>query len=101
MKEYIHENKLVFVIDEDGDSYEVFQRSIDYIQKIINPSEDNFKNGYWDESRGYFIKDNIYVHLEYSNWTGTTLRVDENNGDLSQVRQWAQDIYNTVNNNNS
>ena len=101
MKEYNHEKKLVFVIDEDGDSFEVFKQSENYIQNVISPSDNNFKNGYWDESSGYFIKDNIRVNLEYSNWSGTTLRVDENIGDLSKVRQWAQDIYNAAHNNNS
>ena len=42
MKEYNHEKKLVFVIDEDGDSFEVFKQSVNYIQNVISPSDNNF-----------------------------------------------------------
>lgn len=101
MKEYNHENKLVFVIDEDGDSFESFQKSSNTIREIINPDESDFKNGYWDESNGYFIKDGITVYLEYSNWTGTVLRVDESTIDLQKVRNWAEQIYKSVHENES
>jgi hypothetical protein len=103
MKEYNHESKLVFVIDEDGDSFESFQKSSNTIRETLNPDECDFKNGYWDESNGYFMKDGIIVYLEYSNWTGTILRVDENldNIKLSKVRHWAEEIYKAVHNNES
>jgi hypothetical protein len=97
MKEYIHENKLCFVIDEDGDSYESFQRTLAYIQNQIKPSVYEFKNPYWNGSDGYFIKDEIIYYLEYSNWTGTVLRVDENFTDFSKVRKLATEIYKEVN----
>jgi hypothetical protein len=93
MKEYIYENKLSFLIDEDGDSFESFQLALVFIQSYIKPSAYEFQNPYWNGSKGYFIKDGITVYLEYSNWTGTVLRVDENVNDLQKVRQWADEIY--------
>jgi uncharacterized protein YrzB (UPF0473 family) len=35
MKEYNHENKVIFIIDEDGDSFEVYQKSVNY-EKLSN-----------------------------------------------------------------
>jgi hypothetical protein len=99
MKEYNYENKVVIIIDGDGDSFEVYQKSVDYINKYINPNISDFKNGFWGESGGYFIKDEITVYLEYSNWNGTVLRVDESVSDLSKVRKWAEDIYNEIHKN--
>ena len=103
MKEYIFENKISFLIDEDGDSFESFHKSLQFVQLKIKPEEYQFQNPFWNGSNGYFIKDNITVYLEYSNWTGTVLRVDENLGDidLQKVRQWAEEIYKAVHNNES
>jgi len=99
MKEYIYEDKLTFVIDEDGDSFEIFQKAMEIINNLIIPFKSEFKNGYWDESKGYFLKDNITVYLEYSNWTGTVLRVSSQlaEEEIQKVRQWAEEIYRNCN----
>ena len=103
MKEYIHENNLCLLLDEDGDSFESFQKSVDFIESKINPEVKEFKFGYWDESSGHFIKDKITVCLEYSNWTGTVIRVSEDYSELElqKVRQWALEIYNLIHDNKS
>jgi hypothetical protein len=103
MKEYIHENKIVFILDEDGDSFETFQESLKFIENYIIPNKIKYKYGYWGESNGYFVKDGITVYLEYSNWIGTVIKVNENlpKHELEKVRNWAEKIYNNINNSNT
>lgn len=98
MKKYNYENKTSFLIDEDGDSFDSFQKSLLFIQLEIKPDDYQFKSPFWNGSNGYFIKDGIKVLLEYSNWTGTVLRVDEHlsKEKLEKVCQWAEDIYKVV-----
>lgn len=104
MKEYFstYSNEQVFILDEDGDNYISFEKAIDAIKKIMQSSENNFKHDFLDGGNGFFIKDGVKVKITCSNWDGTELRVNINSlsdSELSKVRQWAEEIYNEMHNN--
>jgi hypothetical protein len=106
MKEYfLTKNKEhAFILDEDGDRLTSFDVAFDYIKNNLNPISCECKHDFFDGAIGFFIKDNIKVNIVCSNWFGTEIRIPENellDSDLSKVRQWAEEIYNFIHNNES
>ena len=89
-EEYKSEGKIIFVVSEN----EVFI-SMDTIMKdIIKPQKFYYQGGMLGYSKGYFIKDNINVEIEYADWFGTELKITEDleNEKIDKVRNWVRII---------
>ncbi|MFT6246333.1 MAG: hypothetical protein ACJA0U_002744 [Salibacteraceae bacterium] len=74
-KEYNHDNYLKIIVDEDGDSFDVFRNVIRFINENLKVEKSNFDNCYTENSIGFFQINGLKIYVEYSNWTGTLLKI--------------------------
>jgi len=102
IKERFFENAVIFDLDSNGDNYNSFKKSIEYVKK---QDISNVKyNGGFDTEWFYFEYINIPTKITYSGFFGTELRIEKellSESDLSKVRKLALDIYNFIHNNSS
>lgn len=96
-REYIYNGQRIFVLSSDGDDYDGFARAREVIEKKIRPDGINIKLSYFDWARCTFIKSGLTVEMEYSNWFGVELKIDEhaNSQQLAQVMKWIKLIEKT------
>lgn len=102
LREYTHDNFLKIIIDEDGDSYDVFREAISFVINSIKPTKYNFDNCYFNNSSGSFQVEELTIYLEYSNWTGTLIKTKQplNDEDKQTFYKIAQRIITGIKTNN-
>jgi hypothetical protein len=103
IKERVFEGVIIFDIDSNGDNYESFKKSIEYLKSKKEITNSKYSGGF-DTEHFSFEYLNIICKLTYSGFFGTELRVDKElltESDLPKVRQWALEIYNFIHNNES
>jgi len=101
MKEYFVSTtkEHAIVLDDDGDRLTSFDIAFNYIKNSLSPTVCEYSSPFFDNAKGYFIKDNIRVNLVCSNWFGTEIRIPENSlstEEFWKVRKWADEIYNEI-----
>lgn len=101
MRSYKYDKRIIFNIDDNGDNFESFNSSVDFIKQNFVVDIIKYYPGGWDTSYFYFRIDGIELKLIFRDFGGTELNVSENlsESDLSKVRQLAIDIYNFIHNN--
>jgi len=101
IKERNFEGFRIYDIDSNGDNYQSFKMSIEYLssKEIVNS---NYSGGF-DSERLNFQYLGITFELTYSGFFGTELKVSDSLSDseFSKVRQLAEEIYNQILNNES
>ena len=89
-KEYTHDKKKIFILSEDGDDFDFYKRIMKFIRESIRPEDIKEEQVFFDGANSKFIKDNLSLEIEYSNWSGTELKVDENTSEeeLNRIKEW-------------
>lgn len=99
MRNYKLDNRIVFNIDDNGDNFDSFQKSVDFIKQIFKPKISEYYPGGWDTSYLYFSIDGIEIKLIFRDFGGTDLSISEDcsESEIFKVSQWAYQIYQEVN----
>jgi hypothetical protein len=93
-------NSLSFTISPNQDSASPFFKAFEIIEKQIHPEQSKHGTSFFDDAAGYFIKYDITVHLEYTNWFGTELYVEKKYSEeqMEWVKKWLEIIIAGINN---
>lgn len=94
--EYFSEvtNQQVYIIDSDGDSFNTFQKCVEYLNNNKNITTIKKQLGYFDTAHLIFEYQKNIMYLEYSNYTGTELRSNKNptESEIKTTNNLAQEL---------
>jgi hypothetical protein len=103
MRERFYKGFLVLDLDTNGDNYTSFEKAVEIIRGLPVFKEQKYYSGFFDDALLLCNCDEIDIKLEYSGFMGTELKVSESlsESDLYKVRQWAEEIYKVIHDNES
>lgn len=80
MRERVFEDRFIIDVDNNGDNYESFTRSVEFIRQEFNISEVEFKESFFDDAHFHFYLNQVLIKLTFSGFMGTEIEVsnDEN-----------------------
>lgn len=93
-KEYNYNGQRIFVLSSDGDDYDGYARALEVIEKVIRPERIHKTESFFDGAKCSFVKSGLEVEMEYTNWWGVEIKIDErtNEQGVQKVKDWIRII---------